>query len=123
MLLPHSYSAFLPEYILSNRATADARHYFLESGLGGCSPRQFGNGFLDSEDVTLAEVDYSLVRRHHDRSVRNLADELREEAAIEAAYSLLFRNQEKRLPESTVTAALLTKARSSNFYKNNNRRS
>lgn len=74
---------------------------------------------LDSEDILLAEVDYSLIGRHHDRSVWYLADELREEATIKATDSFLFRNQEKRLPESTVTAALLTKTRASNFYKDN----
>lgn len=35
-----------------------------------------------SENVSLAEVNDRLVRRHHDRRVWNLADELREEAAI-----------------------------------------
>lgn len=100
--------------------SASPRHYFLKCGLGERNARQFGSGALDSEDIALAEVDYGLICRHHYCSVWYLSDELREEATIEAADSLLFSNQEQRLPERTITASLLTETCPSDFYKNSN---
>lgn len=71
---------------------------------------------IGSESVASTQVDDRLVRRHHDRGVGNVLDELGREAAVHAADTLVTRNLAQRLPEPPIQTALFTHARTSHFY-------
>lgn len=59
----------------------------------------------------------SLVGRHHDGRVGNLADELRGQAAVQSRLALLLPHQEQRLPETVVLVALLAQSRSRHLMR------